>query len=129
MGFKDVGLVDALQQGFPYVGLLPKTHEAVVDVVPKALGRVDIEAPRDQRWAMNQLILGKVRAADWDEDIWAPTSEDVQLGAMSEPVLVDQLDLGAATLSRRLPVREQRSRGWCIGCQRSMPSSTEGCAR
>ncbi|CAK0791838.1 unnamed protein product, partial [Prorocentrum cordatum] len=112
MGFKGVGLVDALQQGFPYVGSLPKTHEAVVDVVPKALGRLDIEALRNQRWIMNQHILGRVRATGWDGDIWAQTSEDAQRGAMSEPVPVDQLDLGAATLSRRLPVREQRSRGW-----------------
>ena len=103
MGFKDVGLVDALQQCFPYVGLLPKTHEAVFDVVPKALGNLEIKALRNQRWAMNQHILGRVRATDWDEDIWAQTLEDVQLGAMSEPVAVNQLGLGAATLSRQLP--------------------------
>ena len=112
MGFKDDRLVHDLLCGFPYIGILPESHEAVKKEVPRPLGYVTWDNLKEDRRASNDNILAKLRASEWEDDIWAQTQEDIALGAMANLVRASDLDLSQVTLSRRLPVREERQQGW-----------------
>ena len=110
--FDDEGLEGALRNGFPLIGVLPSIGEATKSKVPTPMGtdtRHDLLA---KRRSTNALILGSLRQSEFDEDIWVRTVEDVALGAMACPILASAADLDAVTLSRRVPVREERGAGW-----------------
>ena len=58
------------------------------------------------------LVLTGVRGPPFSDDVSAITREDVASGFMTEPVPLEDIDLTGVTLTRRIPVREHRAKGW-----------------
>ena len=112
IGFKDLDLVKHLQCGFPYVGRLPRSSEDVKDIVPRHPELISVEELRERRLEKNELLVEKVRTSEWQDDLMSENIADVEFGALSEIYLLEEIDMDAVTLSRRLPVREERSKGW-----------------
>ena len=67
---------------------------------------------RARRLELNQVVLAGVRALLSSSDVYDITCDDAAEGFMRGPFPVDTLDLTAISLTRRIPVRELRSKGW-----------------
>ena len=106
--YEDPGVVDAWQLGFDYVGELPAGSVAVRPGLPKPLGFLKPAELRSRRSALNRLVTSKLKASDWDQDVLEQTIEDVDFGAMAVPWKLSQWHLDNVSLSRRIPVREER---------------------
>eukprot|EP00972_Heterocapsa_arctica_P107411 15820862-Heterocapsa_arctica.AAC.1 len=111
-GHKDADLPEAWRCGFPYVGQLPQCMEAVKQVVPGSLGNLTESQLRSERAERNQFVLSQLRESEWDGDLMAEADKDLELGAMTAVVPLSNVDLDSINVSRRLPVREQKSAGW-----------------
>ena len=105
-------LVHDLQHGFPFIDVLPKCEAAADSVPPKPLGELSMQDVFNHRRTANEILIDKVSETEWAQDVMTETLKDVEHGAMTRPVLVDELNLDEVTLTRRLPVREERSKGW-----------------
>ena len=57
-------------------------------------------------------MLAGVRELPFSDDVLAITREDAASGFMTEPVPLEDIDLTEVTLTRRIPVREHRAKGW-----------------
>ena len=66
---------------------------------------------RSQRAERNSYVISKVKPSEWSNDLWSSTVADASEGCMSAPIFVEQLDLTSASLTRRLPIREERAKG------------------
>ena len=108
MQYEDGDLVACLQEGFPYAGVLPAAGVAVRPDPPKPLGDLTIAELREQRQALNKQVISRLRPSEWDQDVLANTLEDVSFGAMAGPWPLATIDTSRVSLSRRLPVREER---------------------
>ncbi len=111
-GFRDELLVHDLQCGFPFVGDLPVVGEAAKDEIPRRKGFEsihDLQVPRHERIL---VALAQLKETEWTEDFLSSCQEDFVLGALGPVQVLQEHDLHAVTLSRRLPVREERARGW-----------------
>ena len=97
--------------GFPFVGVV---RSGFPNAKPKdALAvEVDIEELRGLRETTNEIVLEAVKSTEWDHDIFSQTVDDAEFGAMTFPRLLLNEDLLDKTLTRRIPVREERSNGW-----------------
>ena len=112
MGYEDEGLLECLQSGFPYVGPLPACGVAVKPGTAEPLGFVTPSELRAKRQQLNAVVVRKLKASEWDGDLLSATQEDVEFGAMRGPWPLTQWHLSNVTLSRRLPVREEREGKW-----------------
>ena len=110
--YEDRGLVEAWRSGFPYVGKLPSAGVAVRSGTPVPLGLLSARDLRARRSELNPLVVRKLKATEWDGDVLRSTHEDVDFGAMAGPWPLSDVDTSCITLSRRLPVREEREAGW-----------------
>ena len=59
----------------------------------------------------NTYVMSKVVPSEWSLDLWESTVADAQAGYMTPPVPVHHLDLSLISLTRRLPVQEERPKG------------------
>lgn len=71
-----------------------------------------VDELRLQRVALNNQVLSAVKEMPFSADISPQVFEDAELGAMTVPRLLLPQDLVSHTLTRRIPVRELRSKGW-----------------
>ena len=62
--------------------------------------------------ALNELVLAGVRELPFSDDVLDITRADAASGVMTEPVPLEDIDLTEVTLTRRIPVREHRAKGW-----------------
>ena len=106
----DLCLASDLQQGLPFVGVLPRSPdfckaggEQVCD-----LSLAELCAQRAER---NTHVMPKVVPSEWSLDLWESTVADTEAGYMTPPVPVHHFDLSLISLTRRLPVREERPKG------------------
>ena len=67
---------------------------------------------RRHRAVINELVLAGVRELPFSDDVLAITRDDAASGFMTEPVPLEDIDLTEVTLTRRIPVREHRAKGW-----------------
>ena len=67
---------------------------------------------RARRSEINQVVLAGVRELPFSSDVYDITCEDAEAGFMRGPFPLDALNLSEVTLTRRIPVRELRSKGW-----------------
>ena len=68
---------------------------------------------RENRSLSNQQMLSAVKELPFSSDIIPQVWEDFRLGAMSQPRPLEPADMQRVSLTRRIPVRELRSKGWC----------------
>ena len=73
---------------------------------------IDVELVRAQRETLNALVLTGVKELPFSEDVLALTTEDAEQGSITHPVPIHDVDLTQVNLTRRIPVRELRSKGW-----------------
>ena len=80
--------------------------------MPKPVGRMALDELRASRADFNQIVVDSLRPSEWASDLWDETIKDVEFGAMLGPWQLLPEDLCCKHVSRRMPVREQRSAGW-----------------
>ena len=67
---------------------------------------------RTHRETLNQVVLAGIKELPYSEDLLTLTQEDAEEGYMNGPFPLEELDLSTINLTRRIPVRELRSKGW-----------------
>ena len=98
---------------FPLVDTLPPVRYSCQDRPPKPRDTpVTLEQLRAHREALNLLVLSGVKELPYSDEVFDITCEDAEQGFMSEPVPIDTVDLSQVSLTRRIPVRELRAKGW-----------------
>jgi hypothetical protein len=107
-------LLKDCQQGFPFVEDLPPCEGSVSGVLPKSfpkenLGKTELRA---NRRSYNTTVLSKLTALPHSEDIMPQTIKDAEQGWMTHPRPLRDADLDSGNLTRRIPVREEREKGW-----------------
>ena len=112
ISYPDRDLVEAWRKGFPYVGKLPETGVAVHGGTPVPLGFLTPDELRARRTELNPQVVRKLKPTEWDGDVLRSTLDDVAFGAMAGPWPLSDINMSRVTLSRRLPVREERESGW-----------------
>ena len=111
-GFVDPdGLVDSCLQGFPMVGVLPPCEGAST---PHAFPSPELSVAelREDRWHHNQDVIARIKPMPYQEDVLPQVWQDAEQGFMSTPRLLKDEDLHSKSFTRRIPVREERSKGW-----------------
>ena len=104
------GLVDACQSGFPLVGKLPPCEGASTPW--EFTSTLSVAELRSNRLAINDMVIGKLKDLPFSEDILPAVLEDVAEGAMYEPIPLMPGDIHRKSFTRRIPVREERTKGW-----------------
>ena len=61
---------------------------------------------------LHVLVLVGVRELPLPDDVFDITRDDAASGFLTEPVPLEDMDLTVVTLTRRIPVREHRAKGW-----------------
>ena len=56
--------------------------------------------------------MSGIKELPYADEVFDITCEDAEQGFMSEPVPIDTVDLSQVSLTRRIPVRELRAKGW-----------------
>ena len=103
-------ILEHCQQGFPYVGELPPCEgQSSPFTFPKEMDVCDL---RSDRIALNSAVKAALKDLPFSEDILPQTLEDAQEGFMTQPRLLEPGDLEKASYTRRIPVREERAKGW-----------------
>ena len=107
-------LCQDLQQGFPLVGDLPPCEGSRSHGLPKSFPRERLTESdlRKDRKKFNDSVMQAVKPMPFSEDILPATIADWEQGFMSEPRPLTAQDLLDKTVTRRIPVREERSEGW-----------------
>ena len=100
----------ALQQGFPLVGCLPPCEGYAT--ASCSIPLLSVEELRTGREVFNDRVLQSLVELPHSCDILEQTLEDSESGFMSSPRLLVPGDLANKSLTRRIPVREERSTGW-----------------
>ncbi len=111
-GFVDpAALVDACLQGFPMVGVLPPCEGAST---PHAFPSPELSVAelREDRWHLNQAVIARIKPMPYQEDVLPQVWQDAEQGFMSTPRLLKEEDLYSKSFTRRIPVREERPKGW-----------------
>ena len=108
----DKGVIRCLQTGFPFAGPLPAAGVCVRPGMPKPLGRLSVAELRSKRSSFNEAVLGNLKPSQWSADVMEETVNDIKFGAMRGPWLLHEASICDKLLSRRMPVREERSAGW-----------------
>ena len=109
--------------GFPLLPTLPPVRYSFQDRPPKPWDdALEVSQLRANRRAVNEIVLAGVRVLPFSDDVLKITQEGAALGFMTEPVPLEAVCLEDITLTRRIPVRELRSKGWRT---RTVDHSTE----
>ena len=111
-GHEDADVLGCLQRGFPFAGQLPASNVSVRPGMPAAIGRWSVQQLRAMRADLNASVLGNLRSTQWADDVMDETAKDVAFGAMRGPWKFSETSLSDISVSRRMPVREERSSGW-----------------
>ena len=104
MDYEDPGLLQDLQQGFPYVGQLPSCGIAVRPGTPQPLGFMTPAELRAIRKDSNSEVVSKLRSTEWDDDVMRQTLDDVEFRRIGRPLAPGRGETCRISLSRRLPV-------------------------
>ncbi|CAE7673108.1 YRB2 [Symbiodinium necroappetens] len=99
-----------LQFGFPLVGhLAPCEGESVACQFEAA---VTVDELVNSRGDINERVIASVRELPFSSDILSQALQDSAQGFMSTPRAFTPHDASHLSLTRRIPVREERSKGW-----------------
>ena len=67
---------------------------------------------RSQRESFNEKVLASLKELPFLEDMFPQVVEDADEGFMSQPRPLVSGDLVDKSMTRRIPVREERAKGW-----------------
>ena len=95
---------------FPMVGTLPPCEGGASPAYFPDQG--SLEDLRANREVLNRQVLAALKGLPFSEDIAPQVDLDAELGAMSQPRMLETEDLKNVNFTRRIPVRELRSKGW-----------------
>ena len=109
-GIEADDFVNDLQQGFPLVGQLPRCEGGSEEGVFQA--GMTVAELRENRAVINRCVVNAVKELPFSHDVTPQVLDDAELGAMTQPRLLVPRDLESLTLTRRIPVRELRAKGW-----------------
>ena len=99
-----------LQFGFPLVGhLAPCEGESVACQFEAA---ITVDELVNGRRDINERVIASVRELPFSSDILSQALQDSAQGFMSTPRAFTPHDASHLSLTRRIPVREERSKGW-----------------
>lgn len=112
INYEDNRLVHDLLHGFPYVGELPPSITASRSVRPRVPGLETEDTLRTNRYQKNVNIIAKLKVEEHEEDMLNSALNDMEFGAMGPVIELNKVDLNNVTLTRRLAVREERTKGW-----------------
>ena len=97
--------------GFPLLGQLPPSGPDVKEL--KSAGpTMSIEELLAHRRVENLAIVNSLRTSEWDHELFELAMEDAEFGCSSKPVPLTDWHVSNVTLCRRIPIREERSKGW-----------------
>ena len=107
-------LLNNVLQGFPFVGDLPPCEGAARLGRPRSFPKHDLQESdlRKDRKEINEHVLAAMKPLPFEEDILPQTLADAELGFMSQPRRFEPQDVEDKNLTRRIPVREERAKGW-----------------
>ena len=88
----DLCLAKDLQQGLPFVGILPRSPD-FCKIGGEQVCDLSVAQLRAQRAERNTYVLSKVVPSEWSSDLWESTVADAQAGYMTSPVPVHDLSL------------------------------------
>ena len=106
----DLYLASDLQKGLPFVGVLPRSPD-FCKTGGEQVCDLSVAEFREQRTERNTYVMSRVVPSEWSSDVWDSTVADAQAGYITPPVPVHHLDFSLISLTRRLPVREERQKG------------------
>ena len=112
IGFDDDLLHRHCECGFPYIGVLPPCYESMSDQPLKLKEKVSVEQVKADRKLLNDAVISRLREDEFSDDVMKETLADVEFGCMARLSKLEDVDLGKVSVSRRIPVRELRSKGW-----------------
>ena len=116
--------VEAFRSGAPILGGIPAAASAVSHEHPPA---GDPALLASQCYTLNQELLASLRADPHADFLMTQTRADAELGRMSEPVPVDQLDLHQILLSRRFSCEQGVKENGEPKCRAVDDLSANGC--
>eukprot|EP00435_Cladocopium_sp_Y103_P039301 s772_g10.t1 len=99
-----------LQQGFPLVGHLPPCEGESVPHVHPAVATV--EELKHARRRLNETVIKAVKQLPFSEDVLPQVLDDAEQHFITSPRALVPDDLLDKSLTRRIPVREERAKGW-----------------
>ena len=67
---------------------------------------------RDNRKELNAMVVSKVKETEFSCDFMQGMQEEVQKGICAAVELLDEETMRSVSLTRSIPVRELRSKGW-----------------
>ena len=105
-------LLRSLHGGFEFAGLLPECEvkETVRPAGDAPVGDA-VEQLLQSAELNNRKVIERLNETEYSQDVWDATVADAQQGWMTYPEEVVELPVDRV-LTRRLPVRELRSKGW-----------------
>ena len=86
----DLYLAKDLQQGLPFVGILPRSPD-FCKIVGEQVCDLSVAELRAQRAERNTYVLSKVVPSEWSSDLWESTVADAEAGYMTLPVPISHL--------------------------------------
>eukprot|EP00435_Cladocopium_sp_Y103_P044779 s1987_g12.t1 len=99
-----------LQQGFPLVGQLPPCEgESAPHAHSKMFSVTDL---KHARLSFNHTVVRAIKQLPFSEDVLPQVLADCEQHFMSFPRALVPADLLDKSLTRRIPVREERAKGW-----------------
>ena len=110
--FDDDLLHKHCESGFPYIGVLPPCSESMSDLPLKIKEKVSVDQVRNDRRQLNAAVISRLKEDEFSGDLMKETMADLEFGCMARLMPIDQVDLSKISVSRRIPVRELRSKGW-----------------
>ena len=112
VGRTDLTLLDDWRFGFPDVGDTPDVHEECRPAKDKVQNTFEVSQLIEERREMNETLLENLKETDGDDDIRMESIKDANHGSLSPLQLLGGTDLDKVSLTRRLPVKEQKSSEW-----------------
>merc|ERR1712086_603687 len=74
--------------------------------------KVSVERDILERRQLNEAVISRLKEDEFSEDLMEETKADLEFGCMARLVPVSEVDLSKISVSRRIPVRELRAKGW-----------------
>ena len=74
--------------------------------------QMSLQELRDNRKELNEMVVLKVKETEFSCDLMQGIQEEVQEGMCAAVELLDEETMKSVSLTRSIPVRELRSKGW-----------------
>ena len=98
--------------GFPFVGAMRPSGPDAVPCSPKMEDKITVDELIRRRRETNMMVVENIRETEWDSELYRLAEEEHEFGSSSAPTVLLDSDLDECNLRRRIPIREERAKGW-----------------